>query len=377
MVTGADGDTFPVQDLGDVVRVHVGELEADDAGAAVGGRAEDADAGDLEQRVHRVHDELVLMRLDRFEANLGDVVECDTEPVALCDRGRAGLELVGKLVPARALERDRADHLAAEVERLHLLEQLSLAPKGADATRAAQLVRREREEVAAERLHVDVAVRRGLRSVDDHDPALLVRPSRELLDGVDRAEGVRDEVVGDDLDVPALRDLVERVQLQLAVVVDRDVREGRAGLLGDELPRNEVRVMLELGDHDHVAGAEVVEPPRVGDQVDRFGRAAREDHLAIRRRVDVRAYLLARALVACGRALGERIDATVHVGVRVLVELAHRVEHLTRFLGRRGRVEVRNGLAVEQLLEDGEIGAQLLRIELGCRRYGHAHRLPG
>ena len=105
-------------------------------------------------------------------------------------------------------------------------------------------------------------------------------------------------------------------------------------------------MVLELGDHDDVAGAEVLEPPRVGDQVQRLGRAAREDHLAVRRRVDVRAHLLARALVAGRRALGERVDAAMDVGVRVLVELAHRVEHLARLLGRRGRVEVGDRLAV-------------------------------
>ena len=117
------------------------------------------------------------------------------------------------------------------------------------------------------------------------------------------------------LTLPRDGDLVERVELQLAEVVDRDVRELGAGLLGDELPRDEVRVVLELGDHDDVAGAEVLEAPRVRDEVQRLGRAAREDHLAVRRRVDVGAHLLARALVAGGRALGERVDAAMHVRV--------------------------------------------------------------
>src|SRR5690348_17936229 len=90
------------------------------------------------------------------------------------------------LFRSRALERDRADHLAAEVERLHLLEQLAAAPERADAARPAQLVRGEREEVAAKCLHVDLLVRSRLRGVDDHDRALLVRPGGELLDRVDR-----------------------------------------------------------------------------------------------------------------------------------------------------------------------------------------------
>ena len=178
MVAGADGDALPVEDLRDVVRVHALELEADDAGAPVGRRPEDADAGDLREPVHRLHDELVLVLLDRLEPDRGDVVDRDPEAVRLGDRGRARLELVRQLVPARPVERDRADHLAAEVERLHRLEQLAPAPERADAARAAQLVRREGEEVAAERLHVDRPVRRGLRRVDDHDRALLVRPRR-------------------------------------------------------------------------------------------------------------------------------------------------------------------------------------------------------
>src|SRR6478735_7133912 len=75
VVARANRDVLPVEDLRDVVRVHALELEADDAGAAVRGRAEHTDALDLGERVHRLHDELVLMRLDRVEADLGDVIE--------------------------------------------------------------------------------------------------------------------------------------------------------------------------------------------------------------------------------------------------------------------------------------------------------------
>ena len=138
----------------------------------------------------------------------------------------------------------------------------------------------DRDEVRAERLDVDDAMRRRLRRVDDHDRALLVRPCGERLDRVDRPERVRDEIVRDDLDVALAREPVERVELQLAVVVDRDVPEAAPGPLRDELPRHEVRVVLELGDDDDVARPEVVEPPGVRDEVDRLGRAAREDDLA-------------------------------------------------------------------------------------------------
>ena len=157
---------------------------------------------------------------------------------------------------------------------------------------------------------------------------------------VDRAERVRDEVVRDDLHVAA----APRSRRARPAAARRCRRSGcaelRAGPLRDELPRHEVRVVLELGDHDDVAGAEVGEPVGVGDQVQGLGGVAHEDDLAVRRGVDEGAHLLAGALEARGRALAERVDAAVDVRVRVLVELAHRVEHLARLLGRRGRVEV-------------------------------------
>src|SRR5207253_2052165 len=229
-----------------------------------------------------------------------------------------------------------------------------------------------RKEVAAERLDVERVVRRRLRPVDDHDRALLVRPVRELLDGVDRSERVRDEVVGDYLDLSLGADRVEIAEIELPVGVDVDHPEAGARSLRDVLPGDEVRVVLELR-HDHeVAGTEVVQPPRVGDEVERLGRLAGEDHLAGRGRVDEGRDELSRVLEFGGGSLGERVDAAVHVRVRRLVEPAHRVQHLPRLLGGHGRIEVRKRLSVDLLLEDRKIRPETLSLERGsrCRRHG-------
>ena len=188
--------------------------------------------------------------------------------MASANAGVPASNLCGHLVERGLVEPDRADHLAAEVEGAHRVEQLAASPERPDPARAAELVGRDRDEVRAERLDVDRAVRRSLGGVDDHDRALLVRPRRERLDRVDRAERVRDEVVRDDLDVPLAREPVERVELELALVVDRDVAEARSRCARDVLPRHEVGVVLELGDHDDVAGPEVVEAPGVRDEVE-------------------------------------------------------------------------------------------------------------
>ena len=220
-------------------------------------------------------------------------------------------------------------------------------------------------------------MRSRLRGVDDHDRTALVRPGGELAHRVDRPERVGDEVRGDDLHLARALDLVQRVELQLARLVDRDGLERRARAPSDVLPRDEARMVLEIRDDDDVAGAEVVEPPRIRHQIQRLGRAPREDDLALRRRVDEAGDLAPRRLVAGRRALGEPVDAAMDVRVRVLVEVAHRIEHLARLLRRRGRVEERHRPAVHELVEHGEVGAQAVRVQLGLRRYGHVtHRTP-
>src|SRR5439155_19243892 len=122
------------------------------------------------------------------------------------------------------------------------------------------------------------------------------------------------------------------------------------------------------------AWAKIREAPGVGDEVDRFGRVADEDDLALGGGVDERPDLLASALEPRGRALAELVDASMHVCVRRLVEGRHRVEHLPRLLRARGRVEIDERLAVEVLLEDREVGTQphCVYRSLNLDRNGHA-----
>ena len=187
----------------------------------------------------------------------------------------------------------------------------------------------------------------------------------------DRAERVRDEVRRDDLHVVIPRDLVEPRVVDLVVVVERQHHELRSLAARDVLERDEDRVVLELRDDDGVARAEVVQAPRVRDEVQSLGRVADEDDLARLARVQERGHLVARPFEARGRALAEHVDGPVHVRVRRLVELGHRVEHLPRLLRAVGRVEVRERLPVDLLLEDREIGAQGARIQLPARSHRH------
>ena len=66
--------------------------------------------------------------------------------------------------------------------------------------------------------------------------------------------------------------LLEFLDVEDAVVVDRHPDELRALPLADEMPRHDVGMMLHDREHDLVARADVRHAPAIGDRVDRLGR---------------------------------------------------------------------------------------------------------
>src|SRR5688572_13647264 len=71
VVAGADADAVQVEELGDVVRMHLVpcrlDVEAEDAGAALGGRAVERDPRNLPELFERVAGQPVLVGLDRLQ----------------------------------------------------------------------------------------------------------------------------------------------------------------------------------------------------------------------------------------------------------------------------------------------------------------------
>ena len=80
-------------------------------------------------------------------------------------------------------------------------------------------MRGDRNEIEVECLDVDRTMRSSLRSVCDDDGPETVRPGDELLDRVDRTEGVRDEAEREHAHTPLAGDLVERVEAQVRQAV--------------------------------------------------------------------------------------------------------------------------------------------------------------
>ena len=171
-MTRSDRDPFAVQDLRHVVRVDAVDVEGDDPGSAVRRRPVGLDPGQLGQALEPVRGQLVLVLLDRVEADLFQVVNCGTKPDRLrcwcCPR----FELVWQLTPRCLVELHAADHVAAHQKRLHRFQQLGTTPEEADPARPAHLVRRNREKIAVQRLDIYGAVGRRLCGVTDVDRTL-------------------------------------------------------------------------------------------------------------------------------------------------------------------------------------------------------------
>ncbi len=366
MVAGADRDAFAVEHRSDVVRVDAIEDEGENP-CLVPRRPDDAQARNCRERLRRVGQQVPLVRLDRGKAQGRDVVERRAEGDSARDVRRAGLELVGQVVERRLLEGDGADHVAAALVRRHRLEERRLSVEHADARRTVDLVARERVEVAVEGPHVDGHPRRRLRAVDeDHRPA-GVGELRDLPDRQDRAEGVREVRDRDDLR-PVREHLLEGRDVHVAGVVERRHDEARALLLAEELPGDDIRMVLEARDQDLVARADVPAAVRLRDEVDGLGRSADEDDLVRRGGVDERPRLLARRVVGVGRVDREPVNAAVDVGVAGLVDAALGVDHRRRLLGGGRIVEVDEGLAVDLRREDGKVAADGLDVVGGGGR---------
>ena len=190
---------------------------------------------------------------------------------------------------------------------------------------------RERVEVGTKRLDVDRHVRHGLRAIHEDERAGGMGHVDDLADGIDGPERVRHVGERDELRLEA-KEHLEDIETKDPVVGDRDELEVAVALLDEELPRDEVGVVLHLGQHDRVAAVDVAPAPRVGDEVDRLGRVAGEDDLMAVGGVDEAGRPGAGPLVLGGRLLADRVDAAMDVGVVLAVVVGDGIDDDARLL---------------------------------------------
>jgi hypothetical protein len=201
----------------------------------------------------------------------------------------------------------------------------------------------------------------------------------DLGDRIDRPENVRDVPDGHDAG-PVGQHPVEGVEVEGGLVLDRDRPERRAGVPACELPGHDVGVVLHLGGDDLVALGEAVARPGVGEEVEALGGGLREDDAPRAGRPDELGNLAPGTLVEDGGSLPQGVHRAVHIRVVLLVEALQLVDDLARLLRGGGVVQIGERLAVDLLVENGKVLANLScvhgRIVLLTFLYRHWSRNP-
>src|SRR5215208_1552380 len=146
MVPAPYRNALVVQELREVVRVHVRQGEGDEPGP-VSLRAVQGYAFDLREPAVRVLPEMSLVVSHVLHAQPVEVVHGGTESYGLRDVHSAGLELVGQVVPGGVVQVDLPDHLSSSEERVHILQYLRLTPQNPDAGGPEHLVPAARIEI--------------------------------------------------------------------------------------------------------------------------------------------------------------------------------------------------------------------------------------
>jgi len=161
------------------------------------------------------------------------------------------------------------------------------------------------------------------------------------------------------------------LHVQRAIIQHRHNQQPDARLLPQELPGDDVRVVLHLRDHYRIVRAEAWPAPALRHQVDALRRVAGKHDLPPGGRVDERPNLLARAVISRGRLLAQTVDAAMHVGVGGLVVAAHRRDHLARLLAGGVAVQIhQRNAGADFLLKNREVLPYPVDIQRGCRCHG-------
>ena len=225
-----------------------------------------------------------------------------------------------------------------------------VAPQAADAGRPAHLVRRERDPVRAQRLHVagGGGGRTGRRRPAPWRPAAWAASARwrtgvrvpSTLDAADTASSLapssrRSRLVRSSLAVcgRGRSSAARSPSRRRASATARCWSGARGGTARRHRP-------------GPAAGGPSVWATRLIDSVALRVKIS----LARRGGADEAGDLVAGRLLGVGGFLGQLVGAAVHVGVVVLVVVGHRVEHLARLLRGRRRVEEDDGVAAFEAL---------------------------
>src|SRR2546430_2427041 len=129
----------------------------------------------------------------------------------------------------------------------------------------------------------------------------------------------------------------------------------------EQLPGDEVAVVLHFGEDNQVSGRDIGITPAIGHKIDAFSGVACEDDLFALASVDEAGYFHARPFHLGGSFLADLVDTAMDVGMSGLVIGAHGLNDTIGLLRTRRAVEVNQRFAVYLAREYWEVFANICR----------------
>ena len=220
----------------------------------------------------------------------------------------------------------------------------------------------EGHQISAQGRHIDRYLRHGLRRVDDHDGTDRVGLLGNLPDGIDRPQHVRGQRQRDDLGALINEPLrLSLLEVEAAVISDVEPPQGGTGALTNDLPRNQVGVVLHHRNDDLVIRSETL-TQGVRAQIKGFRRVRQSHHFLRARRPDKTREAFPPTLISLGGLQPELVHGPCNVGVVTRVVLAQSVNDNLGFLGSVSRVEVRQRVIPHPGGQDGKVFPDLLDV---------------
>src|SRR5437899_7414282 len=211
---------------------------------------------------------------DVFTANSVEVIYRGMQADGAGNIRSACFEPMRRRLPGALMIVDGQNHFSAAAIGRRFLEAFGAAIQNSETGRAAHFMARKSEEIAPDLLPVEGPVTRALGGIDERNDATLSRAFAVICYRIDRAEPVRDVSHGQQLDI-AGEILIELRKIeQTAVAINRQKNQFSPDPLGQQLPRNDVAVVLHLGEQNFIAALDVLRAPGLRDEIDPFGGAA-------------------------------------------------------------------------------------------------------
>ena len=218
-------------------------------------------------------------------------------------------------------------------------------------------------EVGVQILYIHRHVRNGLGTVYKYGNALPVGIAYHFPDRIHRTQHIGDMGHADNLCTFGKQLLVFILQ-KLPLVIHRNDLNGDAFFSSQQLPGNDIAVMLHDGKNHLIPLLHKFIAETGYKQVDTFRRTAGKDYFIRAAGIDKLPHRLTRCLVQLRSLLRKKMHTAMHIGIDRIVLVRNGIYHLTGFLCGRTVIKVNQRLTIYFTRKYREISSYLLKVHI-------------